>query len=211
MYSQTVDHPNFAMKSHETLEIVKVEITPQSTVVYLSIENRISGGSFCTDKNTYLVYPEGKRVKLVSSSGIPNCPDNYIFKEIGEQMQFTLTFPPLSPGIRWIDIVEDCSDNCFWFYGVTLDEELNSRLEGAFTSAASGTPERNIIAFRTILETIDDQNLGIEGLLYVNIINAAIESGNQVEASVWYKRLARSSAPRYQYYLKYLNEKGIRY
>jgi len=107
--------------------------------------------------------------------------------------------------------VEDCNDNCFWFYGVTLDSDLNTRLESAFTSAAEGKPEDNLALFRSILESIDDQNPGIEGLLYVNIINAAIESGNQVEASVWYKRLARSSAPRVQYYLKYLNDKGIKY
>lgn len=211
LYSQNVDHPNFAMKSHETLEIVKVEVTTEKTVVYLRIENRIDGGSFCTDKNTYLVYPGGNRIKLISSSGIPACPDYYKFKEIGEKLEFTLTFPPLSQGTKWIDLVEDCSENCFWFYGITLDDELNSRLEGAFRSAGESKPEDNIIAFRRILETIDNQNLGIEGLLYINIINAAIEAGNQVEASVWYKRLARSSAPRVQYYLKFLNDKGIKY
>ena len=209
--AQTITNPNFAMKSHETLGIVKVETTPQKTVVYLSIENRITGGSFCTDRNTDIIYPDGSRMKMVSAEGIPLCPDNYNFKEIGEKLMFTLSFPPVRSGTKWIDIVEDCSDNCFWFYGVTLDNELNSRLEKAFEAAGKGTPGNNIMIFRSILEEIDDSNLGIEGLLYINIINDAIEAGNQVEASVWYKRLAASGAPRRSYYLKYLNDKGIKY
>ncbi len=44
-----------------------------------------------------------------------------------------------------------------------------------------------------------------------NIINAAIEAGDKTEASVWYKRLLSSGAPRVNYYVKYLNDRGIKY
>lgn len=211
VHSQIIVAPNCALKSHETLLISKVEISDQETVVYLTIENRIEGGNFCADRNIYLIDPEGTKLSLKKSSGIPVCPDNYKFKYIGEKLEFSLTFPSLKPGTKWFDLIEDCTDNCFRFYGVTLDEELNNRLDEAFLQAAKGKPAGNITLFKTILESIGSQNQGIEGLLYINIINAAVEDADQVNAAVWYKRLASSHAPRLDQYIKYLNDRGIKY
>lgn len=211
IFSQTYIQPNIALKSHETLVISRVEITPEKTVVYLIIENRIEGGNFCADKNIYLIYPDGSRSKLTKVNNIQVCPENYKFKSIGEKLQFTLEFPPLITGTKWIDIVEDCTSNCFWFYGVTLDIDLNKKLDDAFSLASKGKPADNILLFKNILDSIDSQNLGIEGLLYINIINAAVEDVDNVNASVWYKRLASSHAPRLSQYIRYLNDRGIKY
>ena len=210
-FSQLTEQPNCALKIPETLEISKVEITKVKTVVYLTIENRIERGYFCADKNIFIIYPDGTRSKLTSSNGIPVCPETYNFKTIGEKLQFTLEFPPLKTGTKWIDIVEDCTSNCFWFYGVTLDNELNIRLDEAFALSSKGKPADNIVLFKNILDSIDSQNLGIEGLLYINIINAAVEDNDNVNTIVWYKRLASSHAPRLSYFIKYLNDRGIKY
>jgi len=210
-FSQTILTPNSALKSHETLEISKIEITSGNTMIYLTIENRIEGGNFCADRNIYLIDPYGVKLKLLKASGIPECPDNYTFKSIGEKIQFALEFPPLKTGTKWIDLIEECTNNCFWFYGVTLDDDLNKVLDDAFSMASNGEPDDNIILFRTILDSIDNQNLGIEGLLYINIINAAVENADKVNTNVWYKRLASSHAPRVSQYIKYLNDRGIKY
>jgi hypothetical protein len=210
-FSQTFLRPNFALKSHETLEILKVENTPQRTVVYLSVENRIIGGNFCADKSIYLIYPDGIRLKLSKANDIPACPDTYNFKSIGEKLDFNLVFPALKPGTEWFDLIEECNNNCFWFYGITLDDSLNKHLDEAFLLAAKGEPARNMLLFRNILESVGDRNPGIEGSLYINIINAAIEAGDKVEAAVWYKRLLSSHAPRLNLYVKYLNDKGIKF
>jgi hypothetical protein len=211
LHSQVIEQPNLALKSHETLGISKIEITSDKTVVFLTIENRIHGGSFCADRNIHIIDSEGERLKMEKSSGIPLCPGNYKFKSIGEKLQFALDFPPLKTGTKWIDIIEDCTSNCFWFYGVTLDNKLNKRLDDAFSLASKGKPADNIVLFKDILDSIDNQNLGIEGLIYINIINAAVEAGDNVNTIVWYKRLATSQAPRLSYYIKYLNDKGIKY
>jgi hypothetical protein len=210
-YSQSFVQPNAGLKSHETLEIIKIELTSESTIVNLSLENRIDGGSFCADQNIYIIYPDGDKGRLAKANGIPVCPENYKFKSIGEKLDFNLNFPPLKPGTEWIDIIEECSANCFWFYGITLNNDLNKRLDEAFAKASKGKPEDNILLFRRILESIDDQDIGIEGSLYVNIINAAIDSGDKIEASVWYKRLLASHAPRLNQYIKFLNDRGIKY
>lgn len=210
-FSQPIIRPNHALKSHETLEITKVEITEAATVVSLTIENRIVGGNFCADRNIFLIDSEDNRYYLQKSSGIPVCPDAHKFKSIGDILQFTLTFPPLKTGTNWFDLIEDCPDNCFWFYGVTLDAELNKRLDEAFSLASSQKPDENIVLFRSILDEIGSENLGIEGLLYINIISAASENADKVNETVWYKRFASSNAPRLYQYIKYLNDRGIKH
>jgi hypothetical protein len=212
VHSQTIEKPNCALKSHETLLIIKIETTAKSTLIWFSVENRRSeGGSFCADKKIYILYPDGTKLNLRRAKNIPVCPQSYIFKTVGEKLQFSLEFPPLEAGVKWIDIIEDCTSNCFWFYGVTLDNELNSKLDKAFDLAAKGQPSDNISLFKGILDDIDNQNLGIEGLLYINIINAAHQDADKVNMSVWYKRMASSHAPRLDQYLKYLNDKGIKF
>ena len=211
-FAQNILKPNSALKSHKTLEITSIELSPDKTVFNLVIENqRSEGGSFCADRNIFILYPDGSRLRLLKATDIPVCPDTYKFSSIGEKLHFTLTFPPLKPGTEWIDLLEDCSDNCFWFYGLTLNEELNHRLDEAFQMASSGDPEENVLLFKKILDDIDSRNLGIEGALYVNIINASLEAGDKIGASVWYKRLLKSGAPRMTSYVHYLNEKGIKY
>jgi len=210
--AQTFYKPNPALKSHETLEISKIDISSKSTLISFSVENkRNEGGSFCADKKIYLIYPDGSRLSLTKAHNIPVCPDTYNFKSVGEKLFFTLEFPPLKTGTKWIDIIEDCTSNCFWFYGITLDDELNRRLDTAFSQASNGKPAENMLLFKNILDDIDIQNPGIEGLLYINIINAAVEDADIVNASVWYKRLASSHAPRVEQYIKYLNDRGIKY
>ena len=67
--SQPFNHPNIGLKSHETLEISKIEITSQNTLIFLSVENRIADGYFCADKNIFILYPDGTRIVKLS---IPN-------------------------------------------------------------------------------------------------------------------------------------------
>lgn len=206
MEGQVIEKPNYSMKSpHETLEIRKIENDEKELTVYLTIENRITDGTFCADKNIYILKPDGTKSLLRQSKGIPVCPDAYKFKFIGERLNFTLTFPPIAENEKWFDLIEDCDENCFWFYGVTIDKELNNRLEGAFIAAETGTPDENIKLFSDILREIDSQNQGIEGLLFINIINAARENSDKVTEQVFMKRLAESGAPRLGEYVKYLS------
>lgn len=211
IYAQTYNQPNIGLKSHETLEISKVELTEHKTLIYLSVENRITGGNFCADKNIFIIYPDGTRSKLISSSGIPVCPDTYRFKTIGEKLDFVLKFPPLKLGTDWIDLIEDCSENCFSFYGVTLDNDLNNKIDDAFTLVENKEPAKALVNFIKIADSIDNKNLGIEGLIYINIIRLAKETGNTVKAAEWYNRLKSSGIPRSELCIKNLNSLGIVY
>lgn len=209
--SQTIYLPNYSLKSHETLGITKVETRPDAVVFHLKIENRINGGTFCADRNIYILYPGGKKSRLVLSSGIPVCPQTHGFKTIGEILEFVLVFPPLDPGTAWVDLIEECRDNCFYFYGVVLDEELNSRINEAFALADSRQYREAMNSFEAILSEAAKKTAGISGLLYINLVRLAIEAGEDDKASEWYGRLRLSGIPRLTSYLKYLNDQGIRY
>jgi hypothetical protein len=209
--SQTFINPNYSLKSHATLNIIKVEAGSEATIFYMSIENKIDGGTFCADKNIYIIYPDGKKSKLESSTGIPVCPDNYKFKAPGEKLEFVLSFPPLKKGTEWIDLVEECSDKCFSFYGVTLNNDLNNRINDAFALAENDEPAKAMISFINIAEGVDKSNPGIEGLLYINIIKLAVGTGDNTKAGEWYKKFKLSGAPRLSQYIKYLNDQGIKY
>lgn len=211
IFSQTFNQPNIALKSHETLEILKVEISSESTVLYLSIENRIVGGNFCADRNIFIIYPDGTRIKLVKSAGIPECPDTHVFRNIGEKLGFTLTFPPLKSGTKWIDVIENCTGNCFSFYGVTLDNELNDKLNEAFSFADRGEDSKAILALKNILGSIESKNLGIEGALYADIISLTVKTGDTAGGEILYKKMLSSGAPRLDLFIRNLNNIGIKY
>jgi len=209
--AQTIVSPNYSLKSHETLRIIKVELRPEAVFFHMSIENRIEGGSFCADKNISLIYPDGKKSRLVSSSGIPVCPDTYKFRFAGEKLEFVLTFPALREGTKWVDLVEECNDNCFSFYGVTLDAELNERIDGAFSLAENEQVPLALASFLSIAQEVEGRNTGTEGLLYINIIRLASGNGDHKKAEEWYRKLRLSGISRLATYMKFLNDQGIRY
>ena len=209
--SQTTENPNYGLKSHETLEITRIGNSPSLTTVYFTVENKITGGYFCADKNIFLIYPDGTKSRLVSSNGIPICPDSYKFKMVGEKLSFELTFPALKQNIHWIDIIEDCSDNCFSFYGVCLDKDLNKAIDDASDLAERNEMAKALISFTDIAATIESMNSGMSGLIYVSIIRLAKETGDKTKAAEWYMKLKSSSIPRKDLYLKNLNAQGIIY
>jgi hypothetical protein len=211
VFPQSLNYPNYALKSHPTLEISRVEMNTDNTVMYMIIENRIVGGSFCADRNIFLIEQGGKILKLLNSSGIPVCPDTYNFKDPGEKLNFTLTFPPLKEGTLSIDLIEDCSENCFSFYDVTLDSTLNGKINDAFVLAENDQPSNALASFIKLAEEADRNSREIDGLIYINIIKLAQETGNSLRADEWYKKLKSSAIPRAELYIKHLNSQGIKY
>ena len=209
-YSQAVLKPNYGLKSHETLEISGIELTASKTVVSLIIENRIENGSFCADKNIYLIDPTGSRVKLQKATGIPVCPQSYKFNSVGEKLSFTLTFPPLKGEPSYIDLKEECSENCFSFYGVVLDEYINSRLDEAFSIAERGESLKALNKFINATDAAGKSN-GIRALIYFNIVKLASETGNTGKAGEWYKKLSSPGLPAGRIYVEQLNAQGIKY
>jgi hypothetical protein len=210
--SQSLVNPAYGLVSHETMTVKVVEFTEDNIKVVLEVENRAADGYFCVDRNTYLIMPDCNRTGMIRLEGLPYCPDLYRFKRIGEKLSFSLIFSrPAGNLPAWFDIVEECSDNCFSVYGITPDREISTEIERAYEMAESGMPAEAGTLFRKILAGLKEENHGISGSLYSNIIIMYLREGDENSAREWFTRLQGSKVPGVELYVANLAARGIRW
>jgi len=208
---QIISNPSYGLKSHSTLEIVSVEFKPDVTIINLTVENRAVAGSFCVDRNTFLVLPDRSRLKLITATGIPFCPNTHTFKRVGEILAFSLQFPSVSVNPEWFDLIEECSDNCFSVYGITLNEKLNAEIENAYKIADSGKSGEAADAFISIISSMGDSGHGILGSLYSSAIVMYLRSADEASAKKWYGKMINSGAPALKLYIENLSSRDIKW
>jgi hypothetical protein len=208
--SQSVLNPNYGLKSPITAEIARVDFNADATVVGLTIMSDMDNAWFCIDRNTYIIKPDGIKVRLKSLKGLPYCPATYRFKRPGEKLPFTLVFPPTGK-LSWFSIIEECSGGCLSFRGVLTDETLNNRLNDAYSLSDRGEEMAAYRLFKEIINETDSLNLGIEGSIYTALILIDRKAGRQEAARAWYDRMMTSDTPDLGLYLESLRREGIVY
>lgn len=208
--SQTVGNPNYGLKSPLTAEIVRIDFNDNATVVWLTIMSDINNAWFCIDRNTYLVRPDGMRLKLTGLKGLPYCPATYKFKRPGDKASFSMTFPATGK-LEWFSIVEECSGGCLSFRGIVTDEDLNNRINEAFALSGRGESMAAYRIYEDIISQIDSLNLGIEGAVYSSLIILDKSMGRPETARSWYDRMMTSDTPDLGLYLENLRRQGVDY
>ncbi|HEX2968761.1 MAG TPA: hypothetical protein VHO46_06615 [Bacteroidales bacterium] len=211
MRAQTFDEPAVGLKSVQTMEIVKVELTGAKTIVHIAVENRIKGGTFCADRNLFIINPDGTKLKLQKASGIPNCPASHKFKNVGEVLEFTLTFPALKQGTGWISIVEECDQNCFSIYGILLNNSFSRSIDEAVAYLDRGQMDTAIGRYINLIGQAGKNEAGITGSLYSDLITLLASKGYTANAAEWYHKLVASDIPWKELYIANLNSRGIKY
>lgn len=211
VYSQVYDFPATGLKSHPTMEISRVEVKPGKTIFYISIENRRIGGTFCVDKNTSAKLPDGSVIKLEKASGIPRCPDIYKFKKQGEILDFSLEFPSIPADAGWINLIEECSDNCFSFYGILLNDSFSRAIDNAISYVDRGQTDTAIGMYQKLISQAGEGQKGVLGSLYADLITLLTSKGYTTNAADWYRKLSDSDIPSKELYLQNLNFRGIKY
>lgn len=209
--AQVFTAPAVGLKSLQTMEVMSIELSPAKTVIRLSVGNRIKGGTFCADRNIFIINPDGSKLKLLKASGIPNCPESYKFRKEGEILEFSLTFPALQPGTGWIDLVEECSQNCFSVYGILLNNDFSRRIDEAISQVDKGRIDSAIGLYTKLIQEAGPSEAGIVGSLYSDLISLLAGKGYTANATDWYRKLASSDLPGKQMYIDNLNFRGIRY
>ena len=209
--SQTFENPAFGLLKPETMRVDGVEFSGGKLVISLTVENRISGGYFCADRNTYVVLPDGSRIRMERSEGITACPDVYRFSRIGETIAFRLYFTAPAQMPEWLHLIEECADNCFSVYAITLGRALNENIERAYGLAEAGQPADAGRLFREILAGMEGKKHGIEGALYSNIIIMWLREGNEEEAARWYRSMIDAAPPEVDRYIENLATRGIKW
>ena len=209
--SQRIANPAYGLISHETMKITEVSFTETGTVISVSLENRASGGYFCVDPNTFMVLPDGTRLKLARAEGIPNCPDMHKFTRIGEVLNFILVFPRPDSLPGWFNLVEDCESNCFSVFAITLDITVNSRVDRAYDLAESGKAGEAGKLFGEIIGDLGKYNHGLLGSLYTSIIIMNLREGDEAVARSWYLKFLESGSPDLRLYIDNLTSRGIKW
>ena len=204
LYPQAIENPNYGLKSHETLNIQSVMLTSNSTALFMAIENRSLDGTFCADKNIFIILPDGTRLKIEETDGIPKCPDSYVFKNFGEKLFFSLTFPALPKGTQWFDLLEDCNEACFSFNSIILDAEMNRKIDHAYALIESKNPEEACKEFEELLDNISDKRCSLTGAIYLNLIQLNRKMGNEKKSAEWLEALRKSDNPLKDKYLESL-------
>jgi hypothetical protein len=208
--SQSIMNPNYGLKSPLTAEIVSVDFSDDATVVSLTIMSDINNAWFCIDRNTFLIKPDGMKVRLKSLKGLPYCPATYRFKRPGEIQSFTLIFPPTGL-LSWFSIVEECTGGCLSIRGIVTDVALNNRLDVAYALSEKGEEMAAYRLFEEIINATDSLNLGIEGSVYTALILTDHKMGRADKAKAWYDRMMTSDTPDLRLYLETLRRQGVNY
>jgi hypothetical protein len=208
--SQSILSPNYGLKSPLTAELARVDFNDKSTVVWLTITSDINNAWFCIDRNTFLIEPDGNRIRLTDLNGLPYCPATYRFKRPGEKVSVSLTFPATGV-LPWFSVVEDCVGDCLSFRGIVTDAELNKRLNEAYDLEEKGQDMAAYRIFEEIVNEIDTLNLGVEGSLFTNLIILDHRMGKPESARKWYDRMMTSDTPDLGLYLQTLKSQGISY
>ena len=209
--AQIFENPIASKKSHPNLEITKLEITDTETIISLKVTNKISsGGWFCADKNIVIKNTKGSETyDLIKSENIPTCPDQFEFAYTGQILEFTLYFPAISSDIKFIDLIENCNNACFFFNGIILDNDHNEKIrtfEKGFDLYHKNEFEKSIPYFEKVLSGEIMVESHIYGLSYYYLIFISNKLGSIEEQEKWYDKLLNSTIPDKQTFINELKK-----
>lgn len=210
--AQVYENPIAAKQSLSELEITKIEITNSETVISLKVTNKLSsGGWFCADKNIYIKNSKGDEIyQLVNSENIPTCPDQFEFAYSGQILEFKLYFDKISDNIKFIDLIENCENSCFSFYGIILDNNHNENIrsfEKGFELFQSNEFDKSIPYFEKVLEVQNTIESHIYGLSYYYLILIYDDMGNKEKVKSLFNELLNSPMAEKETFINELKNK----
>lgn len=118
---KTIEYPTIGRTTAERAKIKSVKLAKDYTAIEIASNNQ-SGGSYyqwCNiNRNTYILV-NGTKYTLTRTDGIKIAPEKTYFSYAGQDITFTLYFPPISDTATSIDLIE--SINSEWkFYGIKI-------------------------------------------------------------------------------------------
>ena len=118
---KTIEYPTVSRTAAERAKIKSIKIAKDYTAIEITSNNQ-SGNSYyqwCNiDRNTYILV-NGTRYTLTRTDGIEIAPEKTYFSYAGQDITFTLYFPPISDTATSIDLIEPI-DSKWKFYGIKI-------------------------------------------------------------------------------------------
>ena len=212
--SQSYDNPIARKQSHPELKIKRIEITDNNTIVSLEVTNkRDTGGWFCASRDIDLkISKEDESYHLIKSENIPICPDQHKFSSIGETLSFKLYFPPIDQDIIFVDLIENCTNACFSFYGIILDNQHNQKIR-AFEKGIDLYQKKNLKESIGYFKEVTQGKISIDshiyGLSYYYLVLIYHELGDTNKVKFWYENLINADINDKNTFIKELDKLGI--
>lgn len=179
-------------------------------MVNIQVKNQRLSGSFCIDKETFLLHSLGtEEWPLTSMDGIPACPDRHRFKSIGEVLDFSLVFPAIPDEVSYIDLVERCEDACVSVKYILLDEALNERINEGFDLYGIGRLSASLQVFEDIMESHYDDYSPVFGTLYLYMMSIQYELGRSKEVKRIFSELKESSIAGREEFIETARDTGL--
>ena len=189
VFSQEITKPNFALATHPMV-IDKIIVSDSAVLVTITLKNKIKGGKFCANEIMYIQeLKRKKKAYLLKATGIPVCPEEYKFEKPGDELTFDLEFFGFYEIPKYINIVEDCNNNCFTIYGVIIDQQMNDDINMGFGFYKSGNLDLSVASFEKAVNENPDYPFGY---LFEDIIDIYAELKDFEKAKEWYKRFSSS-------------------
>lgn len=118
---KTIEYPTVSRTTAKRAKIKSVKLVKDYTAIEITSNNQ-SGNSYyqwCNiDRNTYILV-NGTRYTLTRTDGIEIAPEKTYFSYAGQDITFTLYFPPISDTATSIDLIESI-DSEWKFYGIEI-------------------------------------------------------------------------------------------
>ena len=118
---RTIENPTVSRTTAERAKIKSIKLAKDYTAIEI-VSNNQSGDSYyqwCNiDRNTYIVM-SGTKYTLTRTDGIEIAPEKTYFSYAGQDITFTLYFPPFSDTAAPIDLIESI-DSEWKFYGIKI-------------------------------------------------------------------------------------------
>ena len=118
---KTIEYPTVSRTTAKTEKIKSVKLAKDYTAIEITSNNQ-SGNSYYQwyniDRNTYILV-NGIRYTLTRTDGIEIAPKKTYFSYVGQDVTFTLYFPPISDTATSIDLIESV-DSEWKFYGIKI-------------------------------------------------------------------------------------------
>ena len=118
---KTIDYPTVQRTTAERERIKSVKLAKDYTAIEITSNNQSGNGYYqwCNiDRNTYILV-NGTRYTLTRTDGIEIAPQKTYFSYAGQDITFTLYFPPISDNATSIDLIES-ADSKWKFYGIKI-------------------------------------------------------------------------------------------
>lgn len=115
-----IERPPFSVRNYGTLEIEKIVLNDDATVIYFTGHQRPNLW-FRIGSDTY-IRANGEKQIVKSADGLKL--DTETYTDDSGTLPFSLTFPPIDPATKQIDFIEGDCKTCFKIWGIELQSDV---------------------------------------------------------------------------------------